>query len=247
LGMSLLLGWQDVKQAYRRSALGAFWLTLGVSIQILTIGLVFGLIFRSPLEEFLPFLAVSLILWGFISASITDGASVFIQSEGIIRQLPVNILVHIFRSIWKNFLILSHNILILPVLFLIFLKPPTWNLLLFLPGFAIVILFLISSIVVLALITTRFRDVQQVLTSLMTVVFYVTPVIWQPSLIPGGTAHLLLGLNPFYHFLQIIRLPILGQAPTFENWALSIAITLIAGLVAYLAAKKYKNRVAYWV
>ena len=247
MGMSLLLGWQDVKQAYRRSALGAFWLTLGVSIQILTIGLVFGLIFRSPLEEFLPFLAVSLILWGFISASITDGASVFIQSEGIIRQLPVNILVHIFRSIWKNFLILSHNILILPVLFLIFLKPPTWNLLLFLPGFAIVILFLISSIVVLALITTRFRDVQQVLTSLMTVVFYVTPVIWQPSLIPGGTAHLLLGLNPFYHFLQIIRLPILGQAPTFENWALSIAITLIAGLVAYLAAKKYKNRVAYWV
>jgi lipopolysaccharide transport system permease protein len=245
--MSLLLGWQDVKQAYRRSALGAFWLTLGVSIQILTIGLVFGLIFRSTLEEFLPFLAVSLILWGFISASITDGASVFIQSEGIIRQLPVNILVHIFRSIWKNFLILSHNILILPVLFLIFLKPPTWNLLLFLPGFAIVILFLISSIVVLALITTRFRDVQQVLTSLMTVVFYVTPVIWQPSLIPGGTAHLLLGLNPFYHFLQIIRLPILGQAPTFENWALSIAITLIAGLVAYLAAKKYKNRVAYWV
>jgi lipopolysaccharide transport system permease protein len=88
---------------------------------------------------------------------------------------------------------------------------------------------------------------QQIVSSVMVVVFYVTPVIWQPSLIPGETAHLLLGLNPFYHFLQIIRLPILGQAPTFENWSLAILITLLTGLVAYLASKKFQNRLAYWV
>ena len=245
--VALLLGQKDVGQAYRRSALGAFWVTLGMAVQIVSIGLVFGLIFGTPLNEFLPFLAASLIIWSFISSSILEGSMAFVSGDAILRQLPMPHYVHVLRSVWKNILMLAHNIVIWPIVFLVFLKAPTWNMLLFFPGFLLTTAFLFSATYILALITTRFRDMQQIIASIMTVVFYVTPVIWQPSLIPSGTAHLLLGLNPFYHFLQIIRLPILGQAPTFENWALSIAMTLIAGFVAYLAAKKYKNRLAYWV
>ena len=241
------LGWQDVKQAYRRSAVGPFWVTLGMAVQVLAIGLVFGLIFGTPMRDFLPFLAASLILWAFLSSSILDGSMAFVSGEAILRQLPIPQYVHILRSIWKNILLLAHNIVILPIVFLVFLKAPTWNLLLVVPGFLLSTLFLYAGTFILAFVTTRFRDMQQIIGSVMTVMFYVTPVIWQPSLIPSGTAHLLLGLNPFYHFLQIMRLPILGQAPTFENWALSITMTLIAGSVAYLASNKYKNRLAYWV
>jgi lipopolysaccharide transport system permease protein len=88
---------------------------------------------------------------------------------------------------------------------------------------------------------------QQIIASVMIVVFYVTPVIWKPNLIPDGTAHLLLGLNPFYHFLQITRLPLLGQSPTFENWSLAIFAALVASIIAYFAAKKFQSRLAYWV
>jgi ABC-type polysaccharide/polyol phosphate export permease len=246
-GTPFYLALQDLRQSYRRSALGPFWLTLGMAIQIIAIGLVFGLIFGTPIEEFLPFLAVSLILWGFISSSILDGSMAFVTGEAILRQLPIPHYVHILRSLWKNILMLAHNIVILPIIFLVFLKAPSWNLLLFIPGFIVTTVFLFFATYILALITTRFRDMQQIISSVMTVVFYVTPVIWQPSLIPGGIAHLLLGLNPFYHFLQIIRLPILGQAPTLENWSLAIIITLLTGAVAYFAAKKFKNRLAYWV
>jgi lipopolysaccharide transport system permease protein len=245
--LAFSLGWQDVKQSYRRSAVGPFWLTLGMAVQILAIGLVFGLIFGTPLEEFLPFLAASLMLWTFLSASISDGAIAFIAGEAIIRQLPVPHAVQILRSLWKNILMLAHNVMILPVVFLVFLKAPTWNMVLFFPGFLLTIIFVFFASYALAFLTTRFRDMQQIIASVMTVVFYVTPVIWQPSLIPGGTAHLLLGLNPFYHFLQIVRLPILGQAPTFENWALALLMTVVAGVVAYSSARKYKNRLAYWV
>jgi len=245
--LAFTLGWQDVKQSYRRSSLGPFWLTLGMAVQVLALGLVFGLIFESPLDEFLPFIGTSLILWGFINSSVLDGSMTFISSEAILRQLPVPHYVHVLRSVWKNLLMLMHNIVILPVVFLVFLKSPNWNILLFLPGFLVVSAFLISATYFLAFLTTRFRDMQQIIASIMTVVFYVTPIIWQPSLIPGGTAHLLLGLNPFYHFLQIIRLPILGQAPTFENWALATVITVLTGLVAYLTSKKFKNRLVYWV
>jgi lipopolysaccharide transport system permease protein len=142
---------------------------------------------------------------------------------------------------------MAHNILILPLVFLVFLKPPNWNIVLLFPGLFVVLIFLFSATYVLAVMTTRFRDMQQISASFMTVALYVTPVIWEPSLIPSGTAHLLLGLNPFYHFLQIIRLPLLGQTPTFENWFLAISITLVAGVVSFVVAKKFKNKLAYWV
>jgi lipopolysaccharide transport system permease protein len=218
-----------------------------MAVQVVVIGLVFGLIFKSPLEEFLPFLASSLIVWGFISGSLLDGSVAFVTGEVIIRQLPIPHYVHMLRSLWKNLIVLGHNFVILPIVFLVFLSPPNWNIVLLFPGLLLTSAFLLAFTYLVALATTRFRDMQQITASMMTVMFYVTPVIWQPSLIPSGTAHLLLGLNPFYHFLQIIRLPILGQAPTFENWALAIAMTLLAGCVAYLASKKYKNRLAYWV
>jgi lipopolysaccharide transport system permease protein len=218
-----------------------------MAVQIVAIGLVFGLIFGREISDFLPFIAVSLILWNFISSSILDGMMSFITGEAILRQLPLPHHAHVIRSIWKNILMLSHNVVILPIVFLVFLKSPTWNLVLFVPGFLLATLFLFAATYILGLMTTRFRDMQQIIASVMTVVFYVTPVIWQPSLIPSGTAHLLLGLNPFYHFLQIMRLPILGQAPTFENWSLAVLMTFVTGLVAYLASKKYKNRLAYWV
>jgi ABC-type polysaccharide/polyol phosphate export permease len=247
LSVAQHLGWQDIRQAYRRSAIGPFWLTMGMAVQVVAIGLVFGLIFGTPLEEFLPYLAVSLILWSFFSSSILDGSMGFITGEAILRQLPIPVYMHMVRSIWKNVLMLAHNAVILPILFLVFLKLPNWNLVLLVPGFLMTATFLFCSSYILALVTARYRDMQQIIASVMTVMFYVTPVIWQPSLIPSGAAHLLLGLNPLYHFLQIVRLPILGQAPTFENWALAIVMTLLAGLVAYLASKKYRNRLAYWV
>jgi lipopolysaccharide transport system permease protein len=245
--LSLSLGWQDLKQAYRRSALGPFWLTLGMAVQVLATGLVFSLIFDSPVQEFLPFLAVSLILWTFISTAISDGAMAFVSGEAIIRQLALPHYVHVLRSIWKNTLVLLHNLAILPIVFMVFLKPLSLNLLFIIPGFLVTSAFLLSATYVLGLITTRFRDVQQIVSSAMTVLFFVTPVIWQPSLIPAGMAHLLLGLNPLYHFLQLVRLPILDQAPTLDNWTLALFATILTTAMATLASRKYKSRLAYWV
>jgi lipopolysaccharide transport system permease protein len=247
IALATSLGWQDVKQAYRRSSVGPFWLTLGMAIQIATIGLVFGLIFGRPLQDFLPFLAVSLILWSFISGSISDASMAFVNGASIIRQLTVPQSVHVLRVIWKNTVLMGHNLVIIPVVFLVFLRSPSIHLGLFFPGLVLNIAFLFGLGYCLGVVTARFRDIQQIVTSLLVVMFYVTPVIWEPSLIPGGTAHLLLGLNPLYHFLQVVRLPILGQAPTLTNWGLALLMALLSLLAAYWVANKFNHKVAYWV
>jgi lipopolysaccharide transport system permease protein len=62
-----MLGWQDIRQSYRRSVFGQLWITIGMAVTISAIGIVFGTIFNTPLEVFLPYLASGLITWGLIS------------------------------------------------------------------------------------------------------------------------------------------------------------------------------------
>lgn len=242
------LGFGDIRQAYRRSAIGPFWITAGMAIQIATMGLVFGLIFKTELQDYLPFLASSIILWGFISSVLNEGCLSFIAAEAVIKQIKAPLYVHFLRVVWKNLIALGHNLVILPLVFLAVLHYPSWTVLVFLPGLAILVLNLSWMTVILGLVSARYRDMPPIINSLTIVAFYITPVVWYPDLIGNNQlAHLLLGLNPFYHLLQIVRLPILGGLPTPENWGLSMLLAGVGWLIAAVVLRKYRMKVPYWV
>jgi lipopolysaccharide transport system permease protein len=87
-----------------------------------------------------------------------------------------------------------------------------------------------------------------IISSVTTIGFFVTPVMWSPDLIGNNElAHILLGLNPFYHWLQIVRLPILGQWPTLENWAVALLVAGLGWGVTLLVYQKFRTMIAYWV
>lgn len=248
MNISGMLAWQDVRQSYRRSRVGPFWLTIGMAVQILTMGLVFGLIFKTDLREYLPFLATSIVIWGLISATISEGCMTFISAEAIIKQLQVPYFQHVLRVVLRNLVNSGHNFIILPLVFLYFGVTPTWPLASFLPGLILLALNLTWVVWVIGMISARYRDIPPIVSSVMTIAFYTTPVMWYPKLIENDSlSHLLLGLNPFYHWVQIVRLPILGQWPTIENWSLAMLSAGIGWLAALIFYKKYKNMIAYWV
>ncbi len=243
-----LLGWQDVRQAYRRSALGPFWITIGMAVQIATIGIVFGTIFKTEISDYLPFLATSIILWTCISSSITEGCNAFIASEAMIKQLKLAHFNFVLRVVWKNLVTTGHNLIILPFVFLIFWITPNLSLAAFVPGVMILTLNLIWCVWLLAIVSARFRDFPIIMNSVMAIAFYLTPVMWYPQLIDNNqVAHLLLGLNPLYHWMQIVRLPLIGQSPTWENWALSLLSAGVGWLVTLVVYRKFRNMIAYWV
>lgn len=242
-----MLGWQDVRQRYRRSSLGPFWLTSSMGVMIGTIGIVFGQIFNSPMKEFFPFLSLGLILWGFISSVISEGCSGFINAEGVIKQLPIPMFVHIARVIWRNIIILCHNVIILPLVFISVLRPINLVALLSIPGFLLVVINLAWVCLVLAVICARYRDLPQMIISLLQVVFYLTPIMWMPNLLPARANVFLLDFNPVFHLLQIVRAPLLGEYPSMINWYASLGIALIGWTIALLVYGKYKRRIAYWL
>ena len=246
-GLVGMLGWQDVRQRYRRSSLGPLWLTISMGVMITTIGLVFGQIFNSPMHEFFPFLAVGMILWGFMATVISEGCTSFIAAEGIIKQLPIPLFVHVLRTIWRNIIILAHNVVIFPIVLLSVGKPLTLVALLSVPGFVLVAANLIWIALILSVVCARYRDMPQIVASVLQVVFYLTPVMWMPENLPQRAAIYLLDFNPIYHLFEIVRAPLLGHNPTAMNWIVSLVMAVCGWGVALTLYGRYRRSIPYWL
>src|SRR3954469_24837889 len=91
------LGWNDILQRYRRSLLGPFWLTASMGIMVLSLGVVYGRLFKTDLNDFLPYLCVGLIVWGYISSAVSEAGTLFTGSESYIKQIRLPFCLYVFR------------------------------------------------------------------------------------------------------------------------------------------------------
>ena len=245
--LPVFLAYSDIRQRYRRSSLGPFWITISMGVTIACIGIIFGNLFKSPMQEFLPCLSAGLILWSFISSVLTEATTVFPNAEGIIRQLPIPLFTHIYRMIMRNIYILGHNILVLPVVYLCVGKSVSFDCLLFIPGFFILLINLAWMSLVLSILCARFRDLTQIVASFLQIFFYVTPIIWMPSLLPARASLMILEPNPFFHLLNIVRNPLLSQPTTISNWVISCLIGALGTVASIIFFNIYRRRIAYWI
>jgi ABC-type polysaccharide/polyol phosphate export permease len=240
-----LLGWYDVKMRYRRSTLGPFWLTISMAVMIGAMALVFGQIFGQPLADFLPFLCVGLIVWGFISAMLTEGCMSFISADYIIKELPLPLFSHILRVYFRNVLILLHNIIILPIVLLAFGKGSLTSLF-SLIGFVLVSVNLLWMALLTSVLCTRYRDMPPIISNVVQIGFFLTPIMWPPHLLPAR-ASLIVDLNPLAHIVAVVRAPLLGEMPTALNWSATVAIAIVGWAVTIVFYGYYKWRIAYWL
>lgn len=245
--LALTFGWHDVAQRYRRSRVGAFWLTINMGVLIGTIGLVFGTLFRTPMSDFLPYVTIGLVVWGFLQTTINEGCEGFVASEGIILQVRMPLFTHLLRILYRNLGILGHNVLILPLVFLVVLRPVGWSALLAIPGLALLVLNAAWMILVLAVLCARFRDMTQVMQNVMQVLFYFTPIIWSAELLPDRAGVALVFANPFFHLLSVVRAPLLGAPLGLESWAVAIGMALVGWTFALPFYGRYRQRVPYWL
>jgi lipopolysaccharide transport system permease protein len=219
-----------------------------MAIQIATIGVVFSLIFKTTNSNYLPFLSVSIVFWGYISSTITDACFAFISNEAMIKQLNLPFATYTNRVMWKNIVTLGHNLLIIIPVFLFFGQKITWSIFLIVPGLLLLGANLVWVSQLLATLSARYRDLPPIINSVIVITFYITPVMWYPELIGDSKlSHLLLGLNPVYHLLQIVRLPFLGEAPTLENWIVTLSLAIFGTLLAQRISLKTSHKIAYWL
>jgi ABC-type polysaccharide/polyol phosphate export permease len=209
------------------------------------IGILYAGLFGQDVGEYMPFLAVGLIFWNFMAGLINDGCTVFIAAEHTIKQMRMPFTLHVFRQIWRNVIMLGHNLLIYVAIVLIFQISVGWSLLLVVPGLALLLVNGWSAGVVFGIIAARFRDVPPIIGSIVQIAFFLTPIIWRPESLPDRAAFL--KLNPFYYLLEIVRQPLLGSVPSLEIWLGALAFTTVGFVTAAVMFYRYRRRIAYWV
>lgn len=239
------LGWHDIRQRYRRSMLGPFWLTLSMGIMVAGLAYLYGGLFGQKDEQYLPYVATGMIVFSMISTMAVEGANVFIGSASLILQLRAPLSIYVYQSVWRNLLIFAHNISIY-VFVLLFVKIDIgWNILLAFPGLFLVTLSGVWMGLALGGLSARFRDVPPVVSSIMQVAFFLTPIFWTATSLPDR--ELFVHLNPFYYLVEVVRMPLMGKTPSLTIWAIAIGMNAIGAAVAILFYARYRNRIAYWV
>jgi len=239
------LGWNDILQRYRRSVLGPFWLTVSMAVMVIALGVVYAEIFKITLRDFVPFLCIGLIVWGYFSTMLSEAGGLFTGSESYIKQVRLPYSIYVFRFVWSKVIIFAHNFAIYFCVVSYFQAWPGSAGLYALPGFLILTLNGVLCSSYLGIVCARFRDIPQIVASFIQIVFFVTPIMWKPELL-GARSHLMTW-NPFHHLIEIVRAPLLGQVPSLENYVAAGVITAANLLVAAAFFSRFRARIAYWL
>jgi ABC-type polysaccharide/polyol phosphate export permease len=239
------LAWYDIVLRYRRSLLGPLWITLSMGAMLLGMGPLYAALFGVPLARFYPHLALGIIFWNFLSASINDGCQVFIAAAPYLKQGAVPRSVFVWRSLARQLFFLAHHlVLFLPVALWAGLS---WSpqMLLVLPGLVVVIINLHALSITLGLLSARFRDVPNIVASSLQLLMFLTPVFWFPEKLPERSRFIL--YNPLAQLLDILRLPLLGGFPAPGTVRVLLYFTVLNVAVAALLYGRLRRQVVYWV
>jgi ABC-type polysaccharide/polyol phosphate export permease len=245
----MFLGWQDIRQRYRRSVLGPIWLTLSTGIMVAMMSLLYGRLFKLPLDIYAPFLASGTIIWGLISTLMSEGCNAFMAAGSLIKQARMPLSLHVFRVVWRNLIIFFHNAAILIFVWLIFDRHiSALNLIYLLCALALISINGFWVGLLLGPLCARFRDVGQIVANLIQVVFFVTPIMWQPGILEGrGITWWLITMNPFFHFIEIARKPLLNESVPLTSWMVALSTTIVGLLIGMLMIGKFRKRIPYWL
>jgi len=242
-----MLGSNDIKKRYSRSRIGQFWLTISLAVNIGVMGFVWAYLFKMPVKEYLPFLACGTIIWAYISTCINEGTTLYVTATPYLQALNLPKLTYVNSLFVRNIIVLFHNLLVLiPVFLICSCNISIGNVEAALAGFIVITLFLYPTVIILSLIGLRFRDFANIMTSLMQIIFYLTPIMWKVSLMPTRFQDYLI-LNPFAVLLSLCRNPLFSTEIPANYWLAAGIYIILAWVVAFPLYSKFRSRISYWL
>ena len=243
-----VLGLSDIKLRYRGSALGPFWLTISMAVQVSAMGVVYAFLFHVNVHSYLPYLTISMILWSYLNSLISDGCICFSNSDGLIKGTRMPFTVHAARSIVRNTIILGHNLIVVVGVFAIMGVHVSLYALAAIPAFALWIIDAFAISILFGAICARFRDVPQIIMALMQVAFFITPIMWYAKTLESHPkADILIRFNPFFYILEIFRAPLLGSPLTMDMIIKALIVSVGIIIVSAIGFARTRGRIAYWV
>ena len=241
----LHLGLLEVKQRYRRSVLGPWWITISTLIFIAAMGAIFSRLLTQPLDEYIPFFTAGYLLWTFISTCLNESTDLFRSNSSCIKQLKLPYHLYVMKFLVRQAIAFSHNFVVYLLAAAYFRFNPGWSVLLAIPALFLLIVNLYWMSLFTALASTRFRDMVPIVNSGLQILFFLTPISWMPRMIGPDT--IIVKLNPFYYLIEIVRQPLLGSIPALSLWLVAAAFAAGGFAVSFFAFSLNKSQIPFWI
>lgn len=240
--------WLQFLIRYRRTLLGPLWIIITPALFIGFLGLLYAEIGNIPASSFIPHLAIGLVFWTLINSFVTNSTVIFIHGKAQILQGTLSIPSIIMMNIFTNILTFAHQLIIICAVLVYLRIDMSAYAFLSIIGFALIVLNGVWLSFVFGILGARYRDLQEIVQAVMRIAFLATPIIWMPGETGrGGVLGIYLTINPFYHFLELVRAPLLGASIQPISWIVVITITLLGGSLAYWFHRRFSALVPLWI
>lgn len=241
----LYMAIQDIKLRYRRSMIGPWWVTISTGVMVLMLGFLWSHIFGSDIQTYLPFFAVGFVIWNWMSGQILDAAQGFFSFQGVIKQIKLPFPIFTLRLNVRQLIILAHNTLIIALVLLLFGQGFSWMSLITIPNLILIQLNLTLLSIVVTIFCSRYQDMSQVVNVGTQIIFFFTPILWQVDTLKNRMY--LAEMNPIYHWVEMLRSPLLGHLPSANDYLWSVASLIFLSILATYYLGRYRSRIAYWL
>lgn len=218
-----MLAWEAFRNRYHRTIIGPVWVTISflafVSVKIF----IFGAILRIDGNYYAVHLTLGFMVWNYMSTVVNGGTQAFVGSRNWILGIRAPLTVFVMQNNYGallNFIFVS----LAGYGIAMWLEPFEWQqFLVSLGGMALVIFALFWAQLALAIVAVFFRDVIQLVATVMRITFFLTPILWLPDSL--GSRAIFVDYNPFTHLIAIVRAPILDGGADPLNYYVVAGLT----------------------
>jgi ABC-type polysaccharide/polyol phosphate export permease len=241
---------RELKARYRGSVLGFFWSFVNPLLLLLVYTFVFTVVLPGAhpdeLQPFALFMFCGILPWTWFSSSLLESSTVLITSGNLIRKVlfPAEVL-----PIVTVLAGAVHFCLGLPILaaFLFYYGVPVAPTdLLWFPVIVLIQLVLtVGLALLLSALTVHFRDVRDLLSNLLTLWFFGTPIIYAASQVPPRV-RFILNLNPMTHVVVSYQ-EVLFTTGTFSQWPSLLlvgAVSVVVFLLGFVVFDRLRDTLA---
>ncbi|MEO0369064.1 MAG: ABC transporter permease [Pseudomonadota bacterium] len=241
----MVLGWNDVQTRYNRSKLGVLWASLSILIFISALGPIYASLFEVGLRDFTLHLLLGLVIWNYVSAIIMESGREYINGANYLISFQLSYGTLLLRVVWRNFVVLCYQLVVFVLVALSWGHMPNASWLVAPIALVFITLNALWMALLMSVVATRFRDFSELLNNILRLVFFVTPIMWMPSM--KADLQWVAEINPFYHLIESFRAPLQSGTVESNHWLVMIWMFIFGSIIAFPIFAKYRARIAYWL
>lgn len=237
---------ENIRRVYHRTLLGALWISLSFCAFVGVKIVVFGTLLGNMSSYSASYILLGFMGWSFVSQIVTTSPHVFLSNASWIKNDPLPFSVYSLQSVMQDFFSFLMTTIAVVALYWMTGSKIGPHALLFFPAVAVVLFNGFWLKLWMGVVCTRLRDVTQIINSIMRMMIFLTPIFWTPDQM-GDRLMSILWWNPFYHFIDIMRIPILEGHFALASWQFVGFVTLLNVLTGFIVFCTYRRRIAFWV